>query len=305
MKKNLKRILLSGTGAAMLLLLSGCVGRDANGNPSGIIWDFLGRPMTTAIDYFANNMGLGYGLGIILVTIIVRTVILPLNLQQSKKASYQSEKTAYLKPIFEPINERIKNAKNQEEKLAAQSELMAAQRENGVSVLGGIGCLPLLIQMPFISALYFAAREVPNSNFLGINLAERSLVLTAIIAVLYLLQSWLSLQSVAEEQKAQMRTTMYMMPLMMVMMSISLPASVALYWFVGGIFSIAQQLITTYLIRPKLREQVEKEFKENPPKAVKSTNRPKDVTPASAGKPQTAIAGNRNKRNAGKQKRRH
>ena len=55
--------------------------------------------------------------------------------------------------------ERMKNASTQEEKLLAQQELMAAQRENGVSMFGGVGCLPLLIQMPFFSALFFAAQH--------------------------------------------------------------------------------------------------------------------------------------------------
>lgn len=60
--------------------------------------------------------------------IIVRFLILPLGLYQSWKASYQSEKMAYLKPIFEPINERMRNASTQEEKLAAQTELMVSSK---------------------------------------------------------------------------------------------------------------------------------------------------------------------------------
>lgn len=80
-------------------------------------------------------MDLGFGLAIILVTIIVRCIILPLGLYQSWKASYQSEKMAYLKPIFAPINERMRNATTQEEKLAAQTELMAAQKKMELTCL--------------------------------------------------------------------------------------------------------------------------------------------------------------------------
>ena len=103
--------------------------------------------MSHVITYFANNLGLGFGLGIIFVTIIVRLIILPLGLHQSRSAAYQSAKREYLAPILEPINERLRNAKTQEEKLAAQSELMQAQRENGLSLMGGVGCLPLLIPL--------------------------------------------------------------------------------------------------------------------------------------------------------------
>lgn len=311
MKKKLNRILFSGMALSMLFLLSGCVSVK-NGKPTGFIWNTLGVPMTNLITFFAKEqgLGLGFGLAIIIVTIIVRLFILPLGLYQSWKASYQSEKMAYLKPIFEPINERMKNATTQEEKLAAQTELMAAQKENGVNMLGGMGCLPLLIQMPFFSAIYFATRYaegVSNAHFLGLDLGQHSLILTAIIAVLYFFQSWLSMKSVAEEQRAQMKSMMYMMPLMMIFMSISLPASVALYWFVGGIFSIIQQLITTYVLKPKLRQKIADEFEKNPPKAYKSTKPRKDVTKSAKAEPMPSAitTNNKKRRNAGKQRKRN
>lgn len=300
MKKKLNRVLFSGLSLSLLFLLSGCVSRDSHGNPTGTIWHLLGEPMAKLIQYFANNMDLGFGLAIILVTIIVRCIILPLGLYQSWKASYQSEKMAYLKPIFAPINERMRNATTQEEKLAAQAELMAAQKENGINMLGGMGCLPLLVQMPFFSAMYFAAQYtqgVSGSTFLGIDLGSRSMPLTAVIAILYFFQSWLSMQAVAEEQRAAMKGTMYVMPLMMVFFGMSMPASVLLYWLVGGFFSIIQQLITMFIIKPKLRKQIAEEFEKNPPKTYKSAKR-KDVKPAATtqlNKPK------KSNRNAGKQ----
>ncbi len=308
MKKKTNRIIFAVMSLSMLFLLTGCVGRDSSGNPSGMIWDVLGKPMETLIHFFANNMGLGFGLALIVVTIIVRLVILPLGLYQSWKATYQSEKMAYLKSTFEPINERMKNATTQEEKAAAQSDLLAAQKENGVSMLGGIGCLPLLIQMPFFSAMYFAAQYtngISESTFMGIDLGSRSIPITIIIAALYFVQSWLSTRSVSEEQRAQTKSMMYMMPIMMIFMSINLPASVAIYWLVGGFFSIIQQLITMFIIKPKLREKVEVEFENNPPKPYKSTTVRKDVT-ASAQKSdaQQAISTKNKKRNAGRQRKR-
>ena len=138
-EKELNRVLFSGLSLSLLFLLSGCVSRDSHGNPTGTIWHVLGEPMAKLIQYFANNMDLGFGLAIILVTIIVRCIILPLGLYQSWKASYQSEKMAYLKPIFAPINERMRNATTQEEKLAAQTELMAAQKKMALTCLGWYG----------------------------------------------------------------------------------------------------------------------------------------------------------------------
>ncbi|WNZ92667.1 membrane protein insertase YidC [Streptococcus iniae] len=305
MKIKLNRILFSGLALSILLTLSGCVGRDSHGNPQGMVWDYLGKPMSFFIDYFANNVALGYGVAIIIVTIIVRTIILPLGLYQSWKASYQSEKMAYLKPVFEPINQRMKNASSPEEKMATQQDLMVAQRENGINMLGGMGCLPLLIQMPFFSAMYFAAqytKGVATSTFLGIDLGSKSLLLTGIIAILYLFQSWLSMQAVSEEQRAQMKAMMYTMPIVMVAMTLSLPAGVGLYWLVGGFFSIIQQLITMFIIKPKLRDKIEEEFKNNPPKVSQPNRGRKDVTAGS--KPSTEqaiITHQKTNRNAGKQ----
>lgn len=301
MKKRYNRIALSTMALTMLFVLSGCVSRDSSGNPTGFWWNLLGRPMAQLIEYFSNNLGLGFGVGIILVTIIVRLVILPLGLYQSWKATYQSEKRNYLKPILDPIQKRMQDPNaTQEQKMAAQAEFFAAQKENGVSMFGGIGCLPMLIQMPFFSAMFFAAQATPGiaeSTFLWMKLGNRDFILIGIIVALYFVQSWLSVQAVPEEQRQQMKATMYSMPLMMAFFSISLPASVGLYWLVGGVFSIIQQLISTHLLKPALRKKVAEEFEKNPPKAYKSATR-KDVTPQSS---QAIIT--KTGRNAGKQRR--
>ena len=265
MKKN-KLALLASMGLASLVFLSGCVSVDRKtGNPTGLIWNLLGRPMGEAIKFFANNLGLGFGIGIIIVTLIVRLIILPLGLYQSWKATYQSEKMNYLKPILGPIQERMKNASTQEEKLLAQQELMAAQRENGVSMFGGVGCLPLLIQMPFFSALFFAAQHtkgVAESSFLGIALGKPSLLLTAIVAVLYYIQSMLSLHGIEDEtQKESMRKASLMSPIMIGVFSLISSAGVTLYWVVGGVIQIIQQFVINYLIRPNLRKRVAEEYK--------------------------------------------
>ena len=301
--KKLNRILFSGLGLSILLLLSGCV-QVKDGKPAGFVWDIIGRPMSLAIQYFANNMGLGFGVAIIIVTLIVRLIILPLGLYQSWKSTYQSEKMNYLKPIFEPIQERMKNAETQEEKLAAQQALMAAQKENGVNMLGGIGCLPLLIQLPFFSALYFSAQYtegVAKSVFLGIPLGKASILLTIIVGILYFIQSALTLVGVDEVQKEQMKKMIYMSPLMIVIFSFTAPAGVTLYWVVGGFIQIIQQFIINYLIRPRIRKQVAEEYEKNPPKAMSNAGRIKDVTP----KASQAITQNNKKkknRNAGKQR---
>ena len=104
--KAIKRFALSAMGVAMLLVLTGCVQIDkATGKPIGPVWDFLGAPMAEAIKYFATDKGLGFGVAIIIVTIIVRLIILPLGIYQSWKATLHSEKMNALKHVLEPHDE--------------------------------------------------------------------------------------------------------------------------------------------------------------------------------------------------------
>ena len=261
--------------------------------------------MAEAIKYFATDKGLGFGVAIIIVTIIVRLIILPLGIYQSWKATLHSEKMNALKHVLEPHQTRLKEATTQEEKLEAQQALWDAQKEHGISMLGGVGCFPILIQMPFFSAIYFAAQYtdgVASSTFLGIDLGSPSLLLVAFAGILYYLQSLLSLHGVEDEmQREQLKKMIYMSPLMIVVFSFFAPASVTLYWVVGGFMMILQQFIVNYVVRPKLRKKVREEFAKNPPKAssFSTGSGRKDVTPNQA----TAIMTNKKhkKRNAGKQ----
>lgn len=304
--KQRKHLLLSGMLVATLFFLSGCV-QQKNGVPTGEGWvyKFLVAPMGSVIQYFAENQGLGFGVAIILVTLLVRFLILPLGIYQSWKASYQSEKrnSPYLKPVFDPINERLQAAETQEEKLAAQQELLAAQKEYGISLFGGMGCLPIFIQMPFFSALFYAARfteGVADAHFLGIDLGSRSIPLILIAGALYYAQSLFMMVGVDEAQKQQLKSMSLMNPLMIMFFSWNSPAGVTLYWVVGGAFGIFQQLLTTYLIKPLIRKKIEAEFAANPPQIKPRPRRvTKDVTPQTNGAISTPKKTNRN---AGKQR---
>ena len=304
--KSIKRFALSAMGVAMLLVLTGCVQVDkATGQPTGLIWNTIGAPMAEAIKYFATDKGLGFGVAIIIVTIIVRLIILPLGIYQSWKATLHSEKMNALKHVLEPHQTRLKEATTQEEKLEAQQALFAAQKEHGISMFGGVGCFPILIQMPFFSAIYFAAQHtegVSEASFLGIALGSPSWILIACAGILYYIQSLLSLHGVEDEtQREQLKKMIYMSPLMIVMFSIFSPASVTLYWVVGGFMMILQQFIVNYIIRPKLRKKVREEYAKNPPKASKTSAARKDVTPESAAVISTSNKKKNKKRNSGKQ----
>lgn len=313
MKKITKRLLLSAFTASTLLLLSGCVHVDkATGRPSGVVYNTIVRPMSAFVDLFAHNMHLGYGWAIIIVTLIVRFVILPLGLNQAYRTTYNQEKMVYLAPVFEPINKRLKEAqqnRDQQAMMAAQQELLKAQKDNGVSMLSfsNMGCLPMLIQYPFFIALYWAARVttgISSSTFYGIDLGKPSIVLTIIAGIFYLGQVLISQVGMTEEQKKQGRMMLYISPMMIIVFTFMSPAGVALYWAIGGIVIIVQQVIITFVMKPRMKKKIDKEFKENPPKV---NDLPKDVTPTTQATKTSKKALDEPKpktnRNAGKQHR--
>lgn len=322
MTKTNKKLTLAGLAGIALLVLSGCVSSHVvNGirvptaaGKAGFTYRFIVTPMIDFVDLFAHQMNLGYGLAIILVTLIIRLLILPLGLNQAYKSTYMQEKLAYLAPVFAPLNDRMKSATSQEEKMAAQQAIMKAQKDNGVNMFSSIGCLPLIIQWPFFIALYNAAMYTPgimSASFMGIPLSKSSIILTIISGILYFAQTWISTLGMTEEQKKTGRTMLIMSPAMIVIFSFMAPAAAALYWAVGGLVIVIQQVIITFIMKPSMKKRIDAEFKTNPPKIMDA---PKDVTPSSIQENFKAITSQKNEterknsgtntgRNAGKQNR--
>ncbi|HEY0221397.1 MAG TPA: membrane protein insertase YidC [Lactovum miscens] len=322
MKKLKKKLTLVGFAFSALVLLAGCVQTVKNSagelvpTGQGWVYNILVRPMSAFVDLFAihsdGTKWLDYGWAIIIVTLIIRLILLPLSLNQQYKSTYMQEKTAYLAPVFAPLNERMKRAranKDQQGMMEAQQALLKAQKDNGINMMASIGCLPILLQYPFFIALYNAARYtngINSSTFFGINLGSSSgswpgFVLIGLAAVFYALQSVIMYFGMPEEQRKQQKMMLIISPAMIVFFSFASPSGVTLYWVAGGLIIVLQQVIVTYFIKPRLKVKIDREFKENPPKM---TDLPKDVTPvaSSAKVISTNRKSNKAGRNAGRQK---
>ncbi|MER2095092.1 MAG: YidC/Oxa1 family membrane protein insertase, partial [Aerococcus urinaeequi] len=166
----------------------------------------------------------------------------------------------------------------------------------------------LLLQLPIISGLYTAIRvsePIASSEFFGISLGESHMVLAIITIVMYLIQSFITLQGVPEEQKAQMRSTLFMTPIMMGFIVFTTPAGLTLYFLAGAIWSILQSLFTTFYFKPRIQAEVDKEMAENPIKVKKPSSGRKDVTDSVKKEPTNKRLTNNDSqtnRNAGKQR---
>src|ERR671920_278461 len=100
--------------------------------------------------FFHDNVGVGWGFSIILLTLVVRVVLLPLTLKQFKSMQAMSR----LAPEIKALQQKYKDDKQRQ-----QQEMMAFYKEHQVNPFGS--CLPLLLQMPvFISLFYLLQRDL-------------------------------------------------------------------------------------------------------------------------------------------------
>ncbi|WP_076459333.1 membrane protein insertase YidC [Limosilactobacillus caccae] len=310
-----KRITIAGGLFALLMVLSGCVRTTKSGRPYGFVYTYMAKPMQHLMEWLASHMGNNYGWAIIVIVVIVRTVLLPVMYSQMKKSTITQEKMAKVQPLIKELTAKQKAAKTPEEQAAVSQQMMALYRDNNISLTGGIGCLPLLIQLPIFAALYAAIRYSPDlyhATFFGIALGKPSFILAVLSFIAYAVQSYLGLIGVPEEQKKQMKMAIWMSPVMTFFISISSSAGLGLYFFIGGLFAILQTLMVN-AYRPRIRKKIEEESKNNPIKMPEApvtspASSPKAATDTSKAIDQlrnnatSAKNSNRNRqRNAGKQ----
>lgn len=306
-----KRLTIVGLLTTMLLLLSGCVRTTKSGRPYGFVYDYMAKPMQHLMEWLAGYMGNNYGWAIIVIVVIVRTILLPVMFSQMKKSTVTQEKMAQIQPMIKELSAKQRAAKTPEEQAAVSQQMMALYRDNNISLTGGIGCLPLLIQLPVFAALYAAIRYSPDlyhATFFGIALGKPSILFAILSFIAYAVQSYLGLVGVPEEQKKQMKMAIWMSPFMTFFISLTSSAGLGLYFFIGGLFAILQTLMVN-AYRPRIRKQIAEEAKKHPVKIPAAPATPSSASSDTADAidqlknpdPAKKMALRNRQRNAGKQ----
>jgi YidC/Oxa1 family membrane protein insertase len=204
------------------------------------IAEYLGKILLIIYQYTGQN----YGVAIILLTLLVRLVTWPLTNKQLQSARSMQA----LQPEIKKIQEKYKNDK---EKL--NQETMALWQKNKVNPAAG--CLPLLIQFPFLIAIFRLLQDpellkgIENVYFLGINMTV-ALVQNGVWQTnpgYYILVALSGLttfyqQKIMMTDKSQ-QTMMIVMPLMLLFFSIRFPAGLVMYWVVNNILSAGHHIL--------------------------------------------------------------
>ena len=239
----MKHLKLGGLLVGVLLVLTGCQSVE---NEEGFFYDLFVKPMDSLLDFLGNSVFNGsYGLAIIAITVAIRLILMPLMLRNYRKQAVMKTKMDIVKPKMEEIQARMKEAKTKEEQMAIQQEMLNLYREHQINPLN-MGCLPIVIQMPIIMGLYFAilySGDVKSHEFLWFNLGSPDFIMTLIAGFIYLVQAQVSLWTVPESQKQQMKWMIYISPIMIMVISFTSMAALPLYWSVGGFILIVQTYI--------------------------------------------------------------
>ena len=179
-----------------------------------------------------------FGVAIILATIVIKIILLPLTLKQDK--SMKSMK------VLQPEIEKIKQQYQNDPKMMNQKTMELYQKHK-VNPMGG--CLPLLVQLPILWALFGVLKDtatVPqDSTFLWMQLINPDPYY--VLPVLNGVVSFLQQKVMGSSDNPQMKNMMYIFPLMMVFISYKMPAGLQIYWLASSVSDVVQQ----YLIMKK------------------------------------------------------
>ncbi|MEH7109872.1 membrane protein insertase YidC [Bacillus sp. JJ1764] len=253
MKKKYSTLLLIALLSMTTFILSACSTQAQSGKNDGFFHHYFVNTFSTIIKTVADLFNGNYGLAIIIVTLIIRLALMPLMLRQYKNQMNMKEKMDALKPDMDTIQKKMKAEKDPKKKQELQAEMMGLYQKHGVNPLN-MGCLPLLIQMPILTAFYYAIRsshEIAQHKFLWFSLGKPDIVLTILAGLIYYFQFKVSQTTMPKQQQEQMKYMGLMSPLMIVMFSFSAPSALPLYWVVGGIFLTAQTMISQKLYAKK------------------------------------------------------
>jgi YidC/Oxa1 family membrane protein insertase len=218
----------------------------------------IARPLFLWLKWMHIHIVSNWGWAILLQTLVINLALLPLRLSQMKSML----KMQRVAPQIKSIQEKYKKYSLRDPKKAEMNqEISALYKKEGVNPAGG--CLPLLIQMPFLFAYYrmlnvaMDLRHAPWIWIHDLSAPDPWHILPVAIIVTMLVMQRMTPQ--AGMDPAQQKMMNIMMPGMLGLMSWNLPAGLGLYWSAGQLIGIVQQMVMnrTSLGR-EMREMMEK-----------------------------------------------
>ncbi len=253
------------------------------------IFGWMNKWLVIPIFNWLSGWGWGYGMIILVLTVVIKLMLMPL----TWKNFVSSAKMRVLKPEMEAITAKFKDG----DALKKQQASMELYRKAGVNPASG--CLPMLVQMPVLFAMFRffpSSIELRQQGFLWADdlstydsiaslpfsipgYGEHVSLFTILMAVSTVFYTWINSQNMPTQQGMPgMKTMMYIFPFMMLFFMNSLPAGLSYYYLLANLISILQMTLLKKLFvdEDKIREQLLVNMK-TPKKKSKWQQRLEDI----------------------------
>ena len=217
-------------------------GVDLHGVPDFGFFGFIGRPLFAWVRWTQQHWTSNWGWTIIVVTVMINVALLPLRISQIK-SSMKMQKVA---PQMQAIQEKYKKYKMDDPRRTdMQKEVAALYKEHDVNPIGG--CLPVIIQMPFLFAFYTMLRNAIELRHAGwLYLTDLSapdhwhIIPIATIVLMVAMQRMMPAAGMSKEQQRMMNM---MTPIMFALFTWTVASGLGLYIITGTVVQIVQQAI--------------------------------------------------------------
>jgi YidC/Oxa1 family membrane protein insertase len=218
----------------------------------------IARPLFLWLKWTYNHIVPNWGWAIVIQTLIINLALLPLRIAQMKSML----KMQRVAPQIKSIQEKYKKYSMRDpRKQAMNEEIAAIYKTEGVNPAGG--CLPLIIQMPFLFAYYRmlgVALDLRLAHWAWVpdlSSPDPYHVLPIAVIISMLFMQRMTPQAGMDPQQQKMMNLF--MPVMLGFISWNLAAGLCLYWSVGNLIGIVQQLVMNRTpLGREMREMMEK-----------------------------------------------
>jgi YidC/Oxa1 family membrane protein insertase len=218
----------------------------------------IARPLFLWLKWTYNHVVPNWGWAIVIQTVIINLALLPLRISQMKSMLKMQRVAPHIKSIQEKYK---KYGMRDPRKQAMNEEIAAIYKKEGVNPAGG--CLPLVIQMPFLFAYYRmlgVALDLRLAHWAWVpDLSSPDPYHVLPIAVIITMLFMQRMTPQAGMDPAQQKMMNLFMPVMLGFISWNLAAGLCLYWSVGNLIGIVQQTIMNRTpLGREMREMMEK-----------------------------------------------
>jgi len=242
------------------------------------IFGWVNRLAVIPMFNLLKDTGLGYGLIILILTLVIKLALLPL----TYKAYMSTAKMRVLKPEIEELNKKFEG---KDDPMAKQQATMALYSKAGANPLGG--CLPMVLQMPILIAMFRffpASIELRQQSFLwaddlssydsifdlpfdipfyGDHISLFTLLMT--VSTIFYSRQNMNMQA-GTPQMEQMKWMMYLMPVMMLGWFNNYAAALSYYYFLANMVTFGQNFLFRKLVDEDALHKKMQENKKKPQK---------------------------------------